>query len=132
MTDADVLARIMYDGPEANGRGTFDEALPSVQKVYLARASAVLAAGWRPSEQGVLAEVRQHAVREASMAEVSAEQYAAANNEARMDAESDVARAYRDVVELIDRLAPGLKPVEPPVPVGAPGQTVRDDPWAVQ
>lgn len=39
MTDADVLARIMYEGPEANGRGTFDEALPSVQRVARERRS---------------------------------------------------------------------------------------------
>lgn len=126
MTDGEVLARIMYDAAPANGRGSFDEASPSVRNVQLARANAVLAAGWHPPERGVLAELRRHAAREASMAEVSADQYAEANNEARMDAESGVARAYRDIVELIDQLVPELRPVESAVPVDTQGQTVRD------
>lgn len=51
-----------------------------------------------------LTEVREHAVREASMYEVSADQYAATNNESRMDEESAVAGAYRDIVNMIDRM----------------------------
>lgn len=47
----------------------------------------------------VLTEVRAHAAREA---------YAEENNEARMDDENAAARAFRDIVALIDRLAPGL------------------------
>lgn len=79
----------------------------------------------------VLTEVREHAVREASMYEVSSDQYAEANNEARMDAESDVARAYRDIVSLIDRLAPALVPSELE-PASVLDRAVRDDPWSVR
>jgi len=78
-----------------------------------------------------LAEIREHAVREAGMAVVSGDQYAEANNEARMDAESDVARAYRDIVSMIDRLAPALVPAQLE-PASVLDQAVRGDPWSVR
>ncbi len=56
----------------------------------------------------LLAQLREHAAREASMAEASADQSVEANNEPRMEAERASARAYGDIVALIDRLAPGL------------------------
>lgn len=73
----------------------------------------------------VLTEVRAHAAREASIYAVSADQYAQQNNEARMDDESATARAFRDIVDLIDRLAPGLPIPEQSVPVSG-----GNDPWA--
>lgn len=81
----------------------------------------------------VLTEVREYAAREASMYEVSGDQYAAQNESARADAEVAVADAYRDIVALFDRLAPGLPVPEAAAPE-APGKypADRDDPWAVR
>lgn len=51
-----------------------------------------------------LASVREHAVRQASMAKASAEQYARENNETALAADESAERAYRDIISVIDQL----------------------------
>lgn len=78
-----------------------------------------------PNAVVVLTEVREHAVREASMYDVSADQYAATNNESRMDEESAVASAYRDIVNLIDRMTGNAEPSSNAVAEGGAAEVLR-------
>ncbi|SHU65894.1 Uncharacterised protein [Mycobacteroides abscessus subsp. abscessus] len=55
-------------------------------------------------DNDALAAVREHAVRQASMAKASAEQYARENNETALAADESAERAYRDIISVIDQL----------------------------
>lgn len=55
---------------------------------------------------GALAEVRQHAEREARMAEDNSEQFAESGNETMKASEAAAARAYRHIVRYLDQLNP--------------------------
>ncbi|SKY97858.1 Uncharacterised protein [Mycobacteroides abscessus subsp. bolletii] len=123
---AELVAAWITDGPDfdfVNGYFDGEADAESVAKIH---AESLVIAGQRSAAQAALVEVRVHALREASMAEANAEQYAEADNEAKMDAERDVARTCRDIAALIDRLAPEMTHRESTTSA----TVVRDDPWA--
>lgn len=109
----DVVIRARYACESGNGDELHRELADEVEQLRAA-----------------LAEVREHATREASIYGVSADQYAEAGDEARMDADTATAAACKEIAALIDRLVPTLRASASSADrAEARGQIPRDDPW---